>query len=133
MRGCGVCEVPPPGARKPRLTGFRKRRTIADMPPRAKSSLATLTAVERTRIRRNFTMALCNRIRLRLFWIPTTRRVAARAIAPRRPYPLPVDATLIGVYSHPFNSADFLTDLDDVIAMLHAQQRKAAHGKARTA
>jgi hypothetical protein len=58
-----------------------------------------------------------------MFWLPSTRSVAARSVYARRATKrwLPADAVLIGTYSQPCPRSRFIEDLEAVIASERAR------------
>jgi hypothetical protein len=83
----------------------------------------TLTAAERSSIRRYFVICLCNLQEFEMYWIPEARRVSARSVSVEKRHWLPESAALIGRYSNSVDAVvdrldpiEFLRDLEDVIA-----------------
>jgi hypothetical protein len=84
-----------------------------------------LSIAERSRIRSQIGMSLCNIGVMHLFWGPTARRIYARSIrrsiedcyfCSRGRPKLPRDAVHVGDYEFGISAADVLEDLDYVIA-----------------
>lgn len=90
-----------------------------------------LTLVERVRFRRLFTAALCNLSHLEAYWCDAEMRLLFRSVITSKRHPIPESARLLGVYSHPFGAEDFLSDLDDVLAKIEAEELKRDRGDAQ--
>jgi DNA-binding IclR family transcriptional regulator len=95
--------------------------------------LHALSILERRQCKRQFGTALANLSHVRMYWTPSGRRILARAVAAERKFTLPADALLIGTYAHPFNTDDFLGDLDDLLAKLRVTQQQQGPGAALSA
>lgn len=80
----------------------------------------------RCKVKQRFQMILANISRVQIYWSPTKRRLIARATSCVRRFSVPTDAVLVGTYQHPFNSNDFLDDLDDVLRTLAISNSAAA-------
>lgn len=70
----------------------------------------------RPRVRSQFSMSCANLGEFRVYWLPEHRTIMARSISCRRRFTVPDSAIMVGVYSAPCAAAQFLEDLDDVIA-----------------
>jgi hypothetical protein len=73
---------------------------------------------ERRHFQKQFAMTLANLAQVRVYWCQATRRITARKTVSTRRLELPSSCVLIGTYTHPFNSGDFIGDLDDLLAKL---------------
>lgn len=80
---------------------------------------------DRRKVRSQFSMTLANLGEFQVFWIPGRRTIAARSVGCSRRFALPAGAVSVGVYAQPFDSEEFLGDLDDVLAKLEASRRHA--------
>ncbi len=71
---------------------------------------------DRAKVRSQFSMSCANLGEFRVYWLPAHRTIMCRSISIRRRFTVPEDAVLVGVYCAPCPAADFLEDLDNVIA-----------------
>lgn len=85
-----------------------------------------LTVQERSRLARNFTARLCWLEHVHVYWIAERRDIAARTVSAAREFRLPRGARLVGTYSHPFPSAEFLGDLDDLLEQIRIEHERTA-------
>lgn len=83
-----------------------------------------LTSSERQRIRQHFTRRLCSCGHALIYWLPSKRTIAARAVGVGKAWKLPAGAELIGEYAHPFPGNEFLGDLDALIERLRVQAKR---------
>ena len=113
-----------------RFVVFRYMPGAAGPPPggamsEAEFRLRYFPIYNRAAVRSQFSMCIANLGEFRVFWLPAHRRIMARSVSCTRHFRVPDDASLVGTYSAPFRTEDFLADLDDIIRRLpiHAAAR----------
>lgn len=79
--------------------------------------------VTRDRARRYFAEQLAKYRHVDCYW--HGGRLVTRSIHVRLAFPVPVNAHFIGRYAYPFDSFQFLSDLDDAIALIRTARDSA--------
>lgn len=86
----------------------------------------SLTVREAARIRRYFSTVLWIKHCADFYWLPTSRRVVSLLHDHKSNATVPRAAILIGTFRHPYKPAEFMDDLNDLIALLEHKSRIAA-------
>ncbi len=85
-----------------------------------------LTPEEYARIRRYFSTVLWIKHCADFYWMPASRRVISLLHDHRSNAKLPRAAIFIGTFRHPYQPAEFMDDLHDLLALLEHKSRIAA-------